>query len=505
MLTFTKAMAMLSRPHLITPDAAAQYLPRLLGFDPRVARHSQPLELVARLAQRPNAQRATAMEDDDDREPRQPPKPVAYAPRYIGEPDAVSECGWALKSGVGLMCIDTPLVDKGFGVCGVWFHGYDTIEAAIREMDADARVKAIFIKWDSPGGVVAPGLYDLTAFLQARGADAAAKPMWSYADMACSGAYWLSSQSARLICHEAAFVGSIGAVYTHTSFAGYLEKEGIAVTPIQFGAHKTDGADFKLLDDGARADLQAEIDQIGEDFLATVAAGRGARFTADQARATEARVFTGRHSDKARDALALGLVDAVMPEKDAFAALLAEVKPTTIPASAGATAAPAATSPASSGTTTENDMNREQRIAAVMAGKTSAMTSDEKLAEIRKILDSEDDSEAEGEGDPPAEDTPAEDKPDASAALARAQAILALPEAKGREGLAHDLAFDAAYAGVSVEKAKATLAKAPLASKLAGRVVDPQITADASRDTRSEAVKVAADALAAAGFGPPRA
>lgn len=505
MLTFTKAMAMLSRPHLITPDAAAQYLPRLLGFDPRVARHSQPLELVARLAQRPDAQRATAMDDDDDREPRQPPKPLAYAPRYIGEPDAVSECGWALKSGVGLMCIDTPLVDKGFGVCGVWFHGYDTIEAAIREMDADARVKAIFIKWDSPGGVVAPGLYDLTAYLQARGADAAAKPMWSYADVACSGAYWLSSQSARLICHEAAFVGSIGAVYTHTSFAGYLEKEGIAVTPIQFGAHKTDGADFKVLDDNARADLQAEIDQIGEDFLATVAAGRGARFTAEQARATEARVYTGRHTDKTRDALALGLVDAVMPEKDAFAALLAEVKPATIPAIAGATAAPAATSLAAASSTTETDMKRQARIDAVLAGKTSAKTSDEKLDEIKKILAEEDDEEdpkAEGEGDEPVEEDPAEeDKPDAAAALARAQAILALPEAKGREALAHDLAFDSVYAGVSVEKAKATLAKAPLASKLAGKVTDPKITADGGKKLTDEQ-QLEDAGFAAAGIRP---
>lgn len=151
-------------------------------------------------------------------------------------------------------------------------------------------------------------------------------------------------------------------------------------------------------------------------------------------------------------------------------------------------------------------MNREQRIAAVMAGKTSAKTSDEKLDEIRKILAEEDEGEGEGEGgEGEGEDAPAneDDKPaDASAPLARAQAILALPEAKGRESLAQQLAFDTDFAGVSVEKARATLAKSPLASKMAGRVTDPKITADASADTRSEGRKIADRALALAGLAP---
>lgn len=507
MLTFNRAASMLSRAHLITPDAAARYVPRLLEFDPRVAAHSHPFELVSRLAQRP-----VAMDDDDDA-PRKPVRPTAYAPRYIGEPDAVAESGWSLKSGVGLMCIDTPLVDKGFGVCGVWFHGYDTIEAAIREMDADARVKAIFIKWDCPGGVVAPGLYDLTTFLQSRGAVAGAKPMWSYADVMCSGAYWLGSQSSHVACHEAAFVGSIGAVYTHYSLAGMYERNGVVITPIQFGAHKTDGADFKLLDDAARADLQAEIDQIGEDFVATVAAGRGARFTAEQARATEARVYVGRHSDKSRDALALGLVDAVLPEKDAFAALLADVSASSVPALAGKPAAPAASTPGKSGTTTETDMKRAARIAAVMAGKTSAKTSDEKLDEIRKILDEADeDTEAEGEGDDAGEDeeeeAPAEARtattssattaataarPDAETVLA----ILDLPEARGREAQARVLA---GTPGMTLATAKGILAAGPKPTRLANVVHDPKLSADGGEDKRTESQKAAQTAIALSGI-----
>jgi ClpP class serine protease len=519
MLSLPRTVGLLQRPHVITPDAAAAWLPRLIGFDPRVARHSQPLELMTRLT----AARPVVMDDDEEEDrPRNPTRPVAYTPRWLGEPDAVGETGWVLKSGVGVMCIDTPLVDRGFGVCGVWFHGYDTIEAAMREMDGDDRVKAIFLKWDSPGGVVAPGLYDLTAYMQARGPEA--KPMWSYADLACSGAYWLSSQSARLISHEAGFTGSIGAVYTHASYAGYLDKNGIVITPVQFGAHKTDAADFKPLDDAAKAEIQADIDQIGEDFLAAVANGRGARFSADQARATEARVFAGRHVDKTRDALALGLVDAVMPEPEAFAALLAEVK--ALPAiqirpaasavgrtagTAGSTAAPAAS--------TETTMKtREQRIAAVMAGKTSAKTADEKLDEIRKIMDEEEDPAAEGEEeeDPAAEgeeeEDPAaegeeEEEPEASgpkgakpaAALTgkgRIKAILALPEAKGREALAQEIALET---DLTVTQAKGMLAKSPKTSALAAKVTDPGLSSMSGKKP-SKASAEAMEALSHAGL-----
>jgi ClpP class serine protease len=249
---------------------------------------------------------------------------------------------------------------------------------------------------------------------------------------------------------------SIGAVFTHVSLAGAYEAQGITITPIQFGAHKTDGADFKPLDDAARADMQAEIDQIGEDFLATVAAGRGDRFTAEQARATQARVFSGRHADKARDALALGLVDAVMPEQDAFAALLAAVTPSPI------------TPPVQAGPATETHMTLRATLKAVL-DRPGAASSDDKL--------------------------------DARAALDRAQAILALPEAKGREPLAQELAFDPDFAGVSVDKAKATLAKAPLASRMAGAVIDPKISADGGPALTADQQLVDAG-FAAAGVRP---
>lgn len=499
MLTVSRAANILHRPQLIREADAPYWAGRLLNLDPRAAqRRSNPLGLVSRLASMMG--RPVAMEDDEDEGEgrKQPTRPVAYQPRWLGDIDGEGEMGWTLKDGVALLNIDTPLVENGFGFCGTWFHGYDSIQAAFEEMDGDSRVKAIFVRWDTPGGVVAPGIYDLTAALQARRAEAkeGAKPTWSYCDMACSAGYWLPAQTDHLAAPKVGMIGSIGAVLTHVSYAGMLEKDGIKVTPIHFGKFKTEGSPYADLSEESLAHLQAEIDELGEDFVAAVAAGRGAKLTAEQARASEARVFLGDHRIPEESALARGFVDAILPQPEAFAALrdiAAKSGGNPIPTRVGATAAPAAS--------TETAMQtREQRIAAVMAGKTSAKTDSEKLDEIRKILDEQDDADAadeDGDGEEDSEDAPAaegeneeetsaragKDKPVATIDPAVAQAILALPEAKGREGLAQRLAFKP---GMTVAEAKADLAAAPRASRLADKVSDPKLSAEGGKKPTAE-------------------
>lgn len=515
MLTVSRAANILHRPQLIREADAPYWAGRLLNLDPRAhERRANPVGIVSRLASLMG--RPMAMDDDEgDGEPRkQPTRPAAYQPRWLGDIDGEGEMGWTLKDGVALLNIDTPLVENGFGFCGTWFHGYDSIQAAFEEMDGDSRVKAIFVRWDTPGGVVAPGIYDLTAALQARRAEAkeSAKPTWSYCDMACSAGYWLPAQTDHLAAPKVGMIGSIGAVLTHVSYAGMLEKDGIKVTPIHFGKFKTEGSPYADLSEESLAHLQAEIDELGEDFVAAVDAGRGAKLNAEAARASEARVFLGDHRNPEESALARGFIDAVMPQPEAFAALreiAAKSGATPIPTRVGATAAPAAS--------TETTMQtREQRIAAVMAGKTSAKTAEEKLDEIRKIMDEEDDADAEGEGDDAGEgeeeDAPAAEgeeedaaearKPGAKPAAAKldaatALAIIDLPEAKGREQLARKLA---GKPGMTIDDAKEILASAPKASRLAEKISDPKLSADAPADARSEVKKESDAAIRAAGI-----
>lgn len=510
------AAKLLHRPHLVTPQAAEYWAGRLREIDGRAFRREGRLDALARKL---GLGRPRALEDDDiivaDSEP-QPTRPAAYAPMWMGEPDKQLDWGWSIKDGVAMMEIAGPLVEHGgWGLCE-FMHGYDTISAAIDELDADASAKGGIIRFDTPGGVVASGIYDLSAKLQARGPGA--KPIWAVCEMACSAGYWIASQCDKVLAPQAGLIGSIGVVMVHENHAGALEKFGIEITSIEApeGGFKTDGAWWKAMSEEGKAALQSDINELFNAFLATVEAGRGAKLTADKARGLGAQVFPAVHSDAARDAVAIGLIDGVMSEQAAFEAMKAEISATPIPATAGITAARAAQpKPAPvAGVSMEIEMKRAAKLAAIAGIRASAKTSDEKIDEIEKILaEPDDEAEAADDGDEPAdgEGAPAaeDDKPDARTTGAKpamvdatvAQAVLALPEAKGREALAQRLAFKP---GMTVAEAKADLAAAPLGSRMAGKVVDPKISAADATDNRSEALRLAESALAAAGFAPAK-
>lgn len=523
---FSKMVQLLGRPQLIEARAAAAYARRLIDLDPRAFQRPSGFAAIARKIGL-GAGRPAAWHDDDDGPRAPPPKATMYAPLWMGEPDKQLDWGWSVKDGVAMLEIAGPLVEKGgwVGECGEFMHGYDTIAAAIAQADADPSVKGLLIRFDTPGGVVASGIYDLATSLQAR--DATAKPIWAHCEMACSAGYWIASQCDRVVAPSAGIVGSIGVVIVHENYAAALKDMGIEITSIEFpeGGFKTDGAWWKAMSEEGKAALQSDINELGAAFLATVHAGRGAKLTAEQAKAFGAQVFPAVHSDKSRDAAALGLIDDVMSEREAFEALKAELSAgaVTIPAAKPAGAnAPKGARPSTTVATTEKeaDMKTRAKIAAILAAKPDAKSDSEKLEEIRKITNAEDDEEdeadAEGEGDEEGEgegeDAPAEEeeteasarKPKPAAAVAAKKpnvstvfAILDLPEAKGREAQARKLAETP---GMTADMAKGILAAGPKASRLAAVVTDPALTAGGEKDARTESQKAVSAAIANAGI-----
>lgn len=313
------------RPLLLEPNAARDLLRHIQEQDPRGMVRESRFEAALRRIGLGRGRPAAMDQEDEAREAEGADRrPAAYAPLWAqqayGEPTDEG-FGWALFDGIACMEVSTAISDRGEYFCGTWFHGYDTIMAAQREALADSRVKGMFIRMSSPGGVVADGLYALSAFMRSARASAGGKPIHVYADMACSAAYWISSQADRIVAGRVGLVGSIGAVLIHEDYSGALEKAGVVVTPIQFGSEKTAGAGWAPLSASARADLQAEIDQCGRDFVAEVVAGRP-KLAAAALLATEARVFMAQHAEPARSGLEIGFVDAIASEEDAFRELL---------------------------------------------------------------------------------------------------------------------------------------------------------------------------------------
>lgn len=484
------------------------------------------------------------------------PEAASYAPIWLGEPDDDLGWGMTLKNGVALLCIEGPLFAHGETFWGHTFHGYDTIAAALTQAFEDPRVEGIFIHMDSPGGVVHDGLFELTQLIRDNRAAAGGKPVHVHADMMASAAYWIGSQADRVTANRTGNVGSIGAVIVHTDVSGALDRQGVRVTPVQGGARKTEFASFKPLDEEAQRHLQAKVDQAYSDFVHEVNLGRPSLSEAELY-ATEARLLDAHNDQEDHSAIAHGLIDAIERESAAFQVLIdlvstdtpaAGLTPTNVTQSSVRQMETAMSALTKALAALSGDGKAPDRIAsalailsgsgvgkkatAILAGEGPTKTrilraKNALLAAMEDDAEEEeaegDDPEAEGEDpeaegddpdaededaegdDPDAEDEEAEgDDPDAEdedaegddseKAMARAKAILALPEAKGRQALATELAFTK---GMTAAKAGRILRAA---GKVTGRATptDPKLSSNGNGPKAGTPDALANEVLAAA-------
>lgn len=217
--------------------------------------------------------------------------------------------------GVAVIPISGTLVHKsGYmrPTCGM--TGYDGIRANLSMALEDQSVRAIMLDIDSGGGEVS-GCFDLVdAIYGARGQ----KPIWAVlSESAYSAAYAIASAADKVVVPRTGGTGSVGVICAHVDFSKALAKDGIAVTMIHYGARKADGNEFNPLSEEALARYQADVDKMGELFVATVARNR--KLSVAKVRGTEATTFLGA------EGVEIGFADAVMAPDEAFRSLLAEL------------------------------------------------------------------------------------------------------------------------------------------------------------------------------------
>lgn len=230
-----------------------------------------------------------------------------------GEPAALR--WYEMVEGAAIVPVSGTLVQK-LGTMRPYsgMTGYDGIRLNFLQALADPEVKAIVLDIDSPGGEVA-GCFDLAdTIYRARGR----KPIWAILnESAYSAAYAIASAADRITVPRTGGTGSVGVIVMHVDFAKALDHAGIAVTLLRYGARKAEANEVEPLTKDVRARVQADIDTMGELFVATVARNR--KLEAVKVRGTEAGCFLGA------EGVAIGFADAVMAPDEAFRALLAEI------------------------------------------------------------------------------------------------------------------------------------------------------------------------------------
>jgi len=226
--------------------------------------------------------------------------------------------GYDVTAGIAVIEVSGVLVPRlgirqslGFAI------GYDGIRTNLRAALADPQVRGVAMVYNSPGGYVA-GLFDLVDEVYAlRGA----KPIVSILDeMTASAAYALASAGDVVTMPRTGIVGSVGVIAMVMDVSRSLTKAGVTVHPVHFGRLKAmeHRASVTGVMPEALAGVQAEVDTLGELFVATVARNRG--LPAGAVRAQEGACFLGAAG------VAAGLADTLCAPEQAFRALLADLE-----------------------------------------------------------------------------------------------------------------------------------------------------------------------------------
>ncbi|MGH7386280.1 MAG: signal peptide peptidase SppA, partial [Candidatus Rokuibacteriota bacterium] len=198
------------------------------------------------------------------------------------------------------------------GVIGLGVDGGLDTDAIIRtlgEYRDDPAVRAVVLRIDSPGGVVAPTQEIFTAVRRLREAN---KPVVaSLGSVAASGGYYVAVSADRIFASPGTLTGSIGVVMQLANVEGLLKKVGVEYVVVKAGTYKDVGNFARAMTPEERRILQSLLDDIYDQFIAAVAEGRGLELQAVRAFA-EGRIYSGRQAQglKMVDDLG-GLEDAI--------------------------------------------------------------------------------------------------------------------------------------------------------------------------------------------------
>lgn len=249
--------------------------------------------------------RAERMQTGPDGPMIVPPSEWSWESQYRGKPYAVSASGIAIIDVLGTLT-RTWGCDPYSGSTG-----YDGIWTKLAYAMDDPVVKGIWLRINSGGGAV-DGLYDLVDALWRCSLRNGGKPIWAFAgDYAYSAAYALGMACDRFMTSALGGVGSIGTLAIFIDYTAMLDVEGIKATIFRAPDRKAIGlGGLEPLDDPEMEKIQAQIEEATDYFQERAALYRGV---------SKSAISETRGNDyTARQAKAIGLIDDILREQDAW-------------------------------------------------------------------------------------------------------------------------------------------------------------------------------------------
>lgn len=169
----------------------------------------------------------------------------------------------------------------------------------LHQLREDKQIDAIVVRINSPGGAVAPSQEIYAAVKRAA---AKKKVVCSMGTLAASGGYYIAAACDKILALPGTITGSIGVISQLPRLEGLMALLHVDFETIKSGPMKDAGSPFRTMTPDERKLFQTFVDDIYEQFLDDVAAGR--KLDKSKLRPlADGRILTGKQ------ALAAGLVD----------------------------------------------------------------------------------------------------------------------------------------------------------------------------------------------------
>ena len=196
-----------------------------------------------------------------------------------------------------------------------------SIMRQIREAAADDSVKALVLRIDSGGGSATAAEEVGRELLRFK--EQTQKPIVAtMGNTGASAAYWIAAcASDKIYANATTLTGSIGVYMPYMNTEELFKKIGITSDKIKSGPYKDIMSNDRPMTTEEKQILQNIVDEIYDQFVYTVSAGR--RMETSKVRAiADGRIYTGRQAKN------IGLVDELGDYYDALAAAgtLAKIK-----------------------------------------------------------------------------------------------------------------------------------------------------------------------------------
>jgi protease-4 len=178
----------------------------------------------------------------------------------------------------------------------------ERVIAALQAAFKNPGTKGVVVRINSPGGSPVQAGQIHNEMRRLRGLNPNIPLHVVIEEIAASGGYYIAAAGDRIYVDKASVVGSIGAIIEGFGFTGAMEKIGVDRRVIKAGDNKAFLDPFEPVDERQREHVQRMVDEIHQQFIAAVKAGRGDRLK------EEPGIFSGLVWNGQR-AIELGLAD----------------------------------------------------------------------------------------------------------------------------------------------------------------------------------------------------